>query len=111
MIWLQNYYPERLGLLLIVNAPAMFKGLWSIIKPWLEPRTQRKIHVISPASTQESLKQIIPIENLIQELGGSSTWTDPNVSHGPWCVRAHRGLEKICSSVSTATAVNEDSLV
>ena len=89
----------------------MFKGLWSIIKPWLELRTQRKIHVVSPGATPETLKQIIPSENLIQELGGSSVWNEPNVVHGPWTEREQRGLEKICSSASTATAVNEDSLL
>lgn len=104
----QNYHPERLGQLLVVNSPIMFKGLWSAISPWLEARTKRKIQVMSAATTPSSLRALIPGENLIQQLGGGSEW-DPHISEGPWSdERTKRGLEKICSSTSTATAVNVD---
>ena len=36
LIWImQNCYPERLGVCLIVNSPWIFYGCWSIIKFWL----------------------------------------------------------------------------
>lgn len=106
---LQNYHPERLGQLLVVNAPMMFKGLWSVISPWLEARTKRKIQVLSAGSTPASLCALIPRENLIRQLGGESKW-DPLLNQGPTSdAHLQRGLEKICSSTSTATAVNDDS--
>lgn len=35
LIWLlSHYYPERLGVCLIINAPTVFYGCWAVIKPW-----------------------------------------------------------------------------
>ncbi|GCB79463.1 hypothetical protein scyTo_0019549, partial [Scyliorhinus torazame] len=35
LIWLlSNYYPERLGIWLIVNPPVLFSGCWVIIRSW-----------------------------------------------------------------------------
>jgi hypothetical protein len=36
---MQNYYPEILGVMNIVNAPMLFSGIWSMIKGFLEQRT------------------------------------------------------------------------
>ena len=43
----QNNYPEMMGHTCIINAPAVFKVIWSIIKPMLDPRTQGKIEARS----------------------------------------------------------------
>ncbi|KXS19710.1 CRAL/TRIO domain-containing protein [Gonapodya prolifera JEL478] len=40
---LEAYYPECLGLLLIVNAPWVFNGVWKIIKPLIDPVVASKI--------------------------------------------------------------------
>ncbi|KAJ1511377.1 hypothetical protein HMI54_006665 [Coelomomyces lativittatus] len=40
---LQSYYPESLGLCLIVNAPWLFQGVWKVIKGYLDPVVQSKI--------------------------------------------------------------------
>lgn len=35
LIWLlSRHYPERLGICLIINAPVLFYGCWTVIKPW-----------------------------------------------------------------------------
>ncbi|KOB65522.1 putative SEC14 cytosolic factor [Operophtera brumata] len=35
LIWLlSRHYPERLGVCLIINAPAFFSGCWAVIKGW-----------------------------------------------------------------------------
>jgi hypothetical protein len=39
----QDNYPEMLGHICIINAPMMFKAIWAIVKPMLNPRTQGKI--------------------------------------------------------------------
>ena len=44
----QNNYPEMMGQTCIINAPAVFKVIWSIIKPMLDPRTQGKIEARYP---------------------------------------------------------------
>ena len=39
----QNYYPERLGKLYIINAPWGFGGIFSVVKRFLDPVTVAKI--------------------------------------------------------------------
>jgi hypothetical protein len=44
---LQNHYPESFALGLIINAPWVFNGCWYIIRPWLDPVVESKIHFIN----------------------------------------------------------------
>ncbi|CAF1649428.1 unnamed protein product [Rotaria sp. Silwood1] len=41
-----NYYPERLGQIFLINPPMIFSILWDLAKYWLDPVTKTKIHVI-----------------------------------------------------------------
>lgn len=34
-----------LGRIMIINAPMVFRGVWALIKPLLNERTQKKIQV------------------------------------------------------------------
>ena len=36
----QNYYPEMLGRMFIINAPFLFTGIWAIVKMWLDDKTK-----------------------------------------------------------------------
>ncbi|KAK4552759.1 cytosolic factor, phosphatidylinositol/phosphatidylcholine transfer protein [Recurvomyces mirabilis] len=66
----QNYYPERLGKLYIINAPWGFSGIFSVIKRFLDPVTVAKIHVLGSGYKSELLGQV-PKENLPSEFGGN----------------------------------------
>jgi hypothetical protein len=66
----QNYYPERLGHLYVINAPWGFSGVWSIIKGWLDPVTVKKIHILGSGYEKELLEQV-PAENLPKQFGGT----------------------------------------
>ncbi len=59
----QNYYPERLGKLYLINAPWGFSTVFSVVKGWLDPITVEKIHVLGAAYQTELLAQV-PAENL-----------------------------------------------
>jgi len=84
----QNYYPERLGRLYLINAPWGFSTVFSVVKGWLDPVTVEKIHVLGSGYQKELLAQV-PAENLPQILGGTCAceggcelsdegpWTDP----------------------------------
>lgn len=84
----QNYYPERLGRLYLINAPWGFSSVFGIIKGFLDPVTVQKIHVLGGSYQKELLAQI-PAENLPKEFGGlceceggcalsdAGPWTDP----------------------------------
>lgn len=66
----QNYYPERLGKLYVINAPWGFSGVFSVVKRFLDPVTVNKIHVLGGGYKTELLGQV-PAENLPAEVGGS----------------------------------------
>ncbi len=36
----QDYYPQFLNKVIIVNAPVMFLGVWNVIKLWINERTR-----------------------------------------------------------------------
>jgi len=78
----QNYYPEILGKMYIVNAPFLFSGVWACIKPWLDEKTKNKIQIIGSGYREELLKNV-DAENLPDFLGGQSR-DDLCISPGPW---------------------------
>jgi hypothetical protein len=65
----QNYYPERLGKLYVINAPWGFSSVFSIVKGFLDPVTASKIHILGSGYEKELLAQV-PAENLPKQFGG-----------------------------------------
>jgi len=69
----QLYYPERLGILFIVNAPWLFKPLWAMIRPWLDPITVKKFQILSAgANLGQTLIQYIDADQIPEEYGGTA---------------------------------------
>ncbi|KAK5192704.1 cytosolic factor, phosphatidylinositol/phosphatidylcholine transfer protein [Exophiala xenobiotica] len=66
----QDYYPERLGKLYIINAPWAFSSVFSFVKSFLDPITVAKIHILGSGYQSELLSQV-PAENLPKQFGGS----------------------------------------
>jgi len=66
----QNYYPERLGKMYIINAPWGFSGVWSFVKRFLDPVTVNKIHILGSGFQKDLLAQV-PAENLPKQFGGT----------------------------------------
>jgi hypothetical protein len=66
----QNYYPERLGKLYLINAPWGFSTVFGVVKGFLDPVTVKKIHVLGSGYEQELLAQV-PAENLPKAFGGT----------------------------------------
>ncbi|XP_023942766.2 uncharacterized protein LOC112049199 [Bicyclus anynana] len=59
LIWLlSRHYPERLGICLIINAPAFFSGCWAVIKGWLDENTARKVTFVN--NEMELCQYVIP---------------------------------------------------
>jgi hypothetical protein len=65
----QNYYPERLGKLYLINAPWGFSSAFGFIKGFLDPVTVEKIHILGSGYQSELLAQV-PAENLPKIFGG-----------------------------------------
>jgi hypothetical protein len=87
----QNYYPERLGKLYIINAPWGFGGAFSVIKKFLDPVTVKKIHVLGSGYEKELFDQI-PRENLPKQFGGTCNCAEGCMfsDAGPWKVEAEQ---------------------
>lgn len=78
----QNYYPEVMGKMYIINTGYFFKGLWAIVKPWIDPVTLKKISIHS-GSGKEELLEDIGAENLHVSCGGKCE-IDVREDFGPW---------------------------
>lgn len=109
----QNYYPERLGKLYIINAPWGFSTVFSVIKRFLDPVTVSKINVLGSGYQHELLAQV-PKENLPKTFGGScdcpggcmfsdaGPWQDPEWVREPAWARKDKEIQNKPSSVKGA---------
>ncbi|KAF8583349.1 CRAL/TRIO domain-containing protein [Ramaria rubella] len=83
----QNYYPETMGRLMVVNAPASFTIIWGVVKRWLAPETIAKVDILGTDYVDRLLEHI-DAENLPANLGGTCTCDGLggcNISSaGPW---------------------------
>lgn len=66
----QNYYPERLYRMYIINAPRFFTYMWNIIKGWMDVKTVSKIKIIGKEYLPD-LIDLLGLENVPSEYGGS----------------------------------------
>jgi hypothetical protein len=73
----QDYYPERLHKLFIVNAPVFFSAAWAIIKVGLDKRVLDKVCVLGSDYKNVLLKHINH-DQLPHFLGGSCTCSHMN---------------------------------
>ncbi|KAF7112366.1 hypothetical protein RHSIM_Rhsim07G0241600 [Rhododendron simsii] len=80
-----DYYPETLGRMFIVNAGSGFRLLWNTVKSFLDPKTSSKIQVLSD-KYQSKLLELIDASELPNFLGGSCTCADQG-----GCMRSQKG--------------------
>ncbi|KAJ2558226.1 hypothetical protein EV175_000891 [Coemansia sp. RSA 1933] len=65
--YLEHYYPECLGLVLIYNASWVFYSLWKIVRPLLDPVVVSKVQF---ATTAEEMHRFIAPVNLPKAFNG-----------------------------------------
>lgn len=103
----QDYYPETLGQMYIVNAPMFFYGLWNIVKHFVDEKTRNKIHIMGSGYKKDLLK-LVDEENLPDFLGGKATAADYgehfDTEQGPW-VKPEE--DKVLSKLSQAAQEND----
>ena len=68
----QDYYPEMLGKMTIINVGFLFRAIWSMVKSFIDPKTQSKISLLKSSYKDELLK-LIDEEKLPSFLGGKCT--------------------------------------
>lgn len=73
-----DHYPERLGMMMIINAPFMLSWAWKIIQAFLDDVTKAKIKIYSsPSEWQPELFKFIDRDQAPIMYGG----TQPNPEH------------------------------
>lgn len=75
----KQYYPETLHILFTINTPSYFSALWAMIRPFMDPATQEKVHILGEDFYEELSKEIAP-ENIPVEYGGTRSefsWSWP----------------------------------
>eukprot|EP00698_Gefionella_okellyi_P018248 TRINITY_DN544_c0_g1_i3.p2 TRINITY_DN544_c0_g1~~TRINITY_DN544_c0_g1_i3.p2 ORF type:complete len:238 (+),score=62.96 TRINITY_DN544_c0_g1_i3:264-977(+) len=77
---LQNHYPERLGLAVLLNAPMMFSFFWKVVSPFIDPETKKKIVFLDNKKMAAFLTEKFEPEQYEAEYGG----TLPGYDHALW---------------------------
>ena len=72
----EAYYPESLGVALLVNSPWLFSGCWKVISPLLDPVVKSKVQFIN----SDKLAQFIAPEKTVEIMGGTAT---TNIKYEP----------------------------
>ena len=68
----QNYYPETLYKMFLINTSFFFSAVWTIAKGFIDAKTRDKVNV-EKSSYQKKLLEYIDAENLPKFLGGTCT--------------------------------------
>lgn len=69
----QDHYPERLGVVFIVNSPLIVSIFWGLVRPFLDPKTRDKVRIFSDRQQWiPALTEVIDPAHLPAEYGGSA---------------------------------------
>jgi hypothetical protein len=68
----QNYYPEMLGTMFLINTGFFFNAVWTICKGFVDEKTRNKIH-LEKSGYAKKLLELVDSENLPSILGGTCT--------------------------------------
>lgn len=82
----QNYYPEMLGQMFLINTSFFFSAVWAIVKGFVDEKTRNKI-CVEKSSYQKKLLELVDADNLPSFLGGNCTC--PSIEGG--CLYADIG--------------------
>ncbi|KAH7286086.1 hypothetical protein KP509_33G057800 [Ceratopteris richardii] len=86
---LQDFYPERLAKLYLVNAPKFFHGVWKVVSRFLDQSTKDKICVLSNDVIGEVLLSVVDVGTLPSDYGGKAEFIfiqDVDAPNFPWQV-------------------------
>ena len=78
--------------MLIINAPLSFRGVWAVIRPWLDKKTQAKVEIFG-GNYMNRVKELIAQDQLPQIIGGTCDCTG-KYPNGDSCLNPVRDIVK-----------------
>lgn len=102
-----DHYPERLGTLVLINAPPMLSFAWRIIQGFLDSVTKAKIRILSsdPEEWQPVLRQYIDVDQIPKQYGGTAPDLTPDEAIGAMNPSSSSAVEETGSFSSLSTPV------
>jgi len=70
MDMLGSRYPECLGKGLLLNAPWIFSAFWNVLKPFIDPRTFKKLQWVNSSDLSKHIDE----DNILKEYGGKGEY-------------------------------------
>eukprot|EP00602_Paraphysomonas_sp_CaronLab_P003355 CAMPEP_0185021898 /NCGR_PEP_ID=MMETSP1103-20130426/4599_1 /TAXON_ID=36769 /ORGANISM="Paraphysomonas bandaiensis, Strain Caron Lab Isolate" /LENGTH=247 /DNA_ID=CAMNT_0027553681 /DNA_START=240 /DNA_END=983 /DNA_ORIENTATION=- len=108
----QNYYPERLGTLIVINAPSFVASLYKLVSSAIDPKTASKIKIVG-ADYLETLREQMDDSQIPEEYGGSAknvSWGWPYSEESgvsPTQLRAYFDMKTSSETTSTTSTPSE----
>lgn len=69
------HYPERAGVVLVVNVPYWFKMVWNVVSKWVDEVTLQKIFILrGKDEIFNTLSEKIDVKNIPKTYGGESPY-------------------------------------
>ncbi|XP_042513194.1 phosphatidylinositol transfer protein 3-like isoform X2 [Macadamia integrifolia] len=70
-----DHYPERLGIAILHNPPKIFESFWTMVKPFLEPKTYKKAKFVYShcPESQKIFEDLFDMDKLESAFGGRNT--------------------------------------
>jgi len=67
---LADHFPERLGLVIVVDPPLLFRGLWKVVSPFVDDVTKRKMLFVSGSEKEKRklMEEFVDVARLPKEL-------------------------------------------
>lgn len=89
---MQEHYPERSEVILVINSPGWFYLIWNIVKQFINERTLKKVRICSTSGTFKGLEEFIEPEEILIEYGGKKSiegkgvryWSEEEVGFREW---------------------------
>jgi hypothetical protein len=84
----QNYYPEMLGTMFLINTSFFFSAVWALVQGFIDEKTRNKIKV-EKSGYAKKLLELVDADNLPAFLGGKCTCSHVqggclSSDEGPW---------------------------
>lgn len=91
---LQQYYPESMAAVFVINIPRIFNAAFKVIKPAINPRTLKKIQLLG-SDFQAAMGEYFDPHELPVELGGTCTCAEEGGCFPITVRQRHGSLVKI----------------